>query len=260
MKRQLQSLNQGNKSCSEYLRTAKHWANQLAAIGKPTDDKDLISFVISGLNPSFNLFVTFISIAIRDNPLSFINFQDELLNHEMLINQQQIANNDAHNFALFVQRKGNDPSNPCYQNYNHKGKAPMLNRFSPRPSQYRGPPHVLGTNGSALRITPTSNQPPHGPAPQQFSTPARNDFPSSQPSPRVPCQIYGKSSHQALDCFHRMDYAYQGRHPSSQLAAMVAQTNNTLEEQPWFANSGANAHITSELENLSIQPQPFQGP
>jgi hypothetical protein len=41
---------------------------------------------------------------------------------------------------------------------------------------------------------------------------------------------------------------------------MVAQTNSTREEQSWFADSGANAHITSELENLTIQPQPFQGP
>jgi hypothetical protein len=59
--------------------------------------------------------------------------------------------------------------------------------------------------------------------------------------------------------FHTMDYAYQGRHPPPQLAAMVAQTNSTLEDQPWFADSGTNAHITHDLKNLSIQPQPFQG-
>jgi hypothetical protein len=54
-----------------------------------------------------------------------------------------------------------------------------------------------------------------------------------------------------------MDYSYQGCHPPPQLAAMVAQTNATLDDQ-WYANSGANAHITNELENLSIQ-QRFQG-
>jgi hypothetical protein len=55
-----------------------------------------------------------------------------------------------------------------------------------------------------------------------------------------------------------MDYSYQGRHPPTQLAAMVAQTNNTVEEQEWVANSGANTHVTNELNNLNIQ-QPFQG-
>jgi hypothetical protein len=48
-----------------------------------------------------------------------------------------------------------------------------------------------------------------------------------------------------------MNYSFQGRHPP-QLAAMVAQTNTTYDEQ-WFADSGANAHITNELDNLEIQ-------
>jgi hypothetical protein len=38
---------------------------------------------------------------------------------------------------------------------------------------------------------------------------------------------------------------------------MVAQTNTTLEEQEWFADSKANAYITNELDNLTIQ-QPFE--
>jgi hypothetical protein len=52
-----------------------------------------------------------------------------------------------------------------------------------------------------------------------------------------------------------MDYSYQGRHPPPQLAAMVAQANNVYDDQ-WYADSGANVHITNELENLSLQ-QPF---
>jgi hypothetical protein len=73
---------------------------------------------------------------------------------------------------------------------------------------------------------------------------------------RAPCQICGKTSHQALDCFHRMDYSYQGRDRPTQLAAVVAQTNTAIEEQEWLADSGANAHIIDEVNNLTIQ-QPF---
>jgi hypothetical protein len=54
-----------------------------------------------------------------------------------------------------------------------------------------------------------------------------------------------------------MDHAYQGRHPPSQLAAMIAQNTN-LDDSEWFADSGANGHITNDLETLSIQ-QPFEG-
>jgi hypothetical protein len=87
LKRLLQSLNQGSKSCSEFLTSSKRWANQLAAIGKPTNDKDLINSIISGLKLIFNSFVTSISIATRDNHLSFLEFRDKLLNHDMLLYQ-----------------------------------------------------------------------------------------------------------------------------------------------------------------------------
>jgi hypothetical protein len=239
LKRQLQSLHQGSKSCAEYLKTAKGWANQLAVIGKPTDDEDLISFIISGLNPTFNGFITSYGLATRDNPLTFADFQDELLNHEMLLNQQQAQVQDSSTFALFMQRPSNGgPARPHHPSW--KGKAKMFppNKFSSRPGQAKG---SIGYGHSA---------PPQQP-PTQSSGP--------QPAPRPACQICGKTSHQALDCFHRMDHSYQGRHPPSQLTAMVAHINNSLEDQQWFADSGANSHITNELENLTLQQQPFQG-
>jgi hypothetical protein len=39
---------------------------------------------------------------------------------------------------------------------------------------------------------------------------------------------------------------------------MVAQTNASLDQEPWYANSGANNHITRALENLSLQA-PYNG-
>jgi hypothetical protein len=50
-----------------------------------------------------------------------------------------------------------------------------------------------------------------------------------------------------------MDYAFQGRHPPHQLHAWVAQNTNALEEQEWYADSAANAHITNDLDNLHLQ-------
>jgi hypothetical protein len=38
---------------------------------------------------------------------------------------------------------------------------------------------------------------------------------------------------------------------------MVSQSNSAYEEQQWLADSGANAHITNQLENLQIK-EPFQ--
>jgi hypothetical protein len=260
IKRQLQNLKQGSMACSDYLRTAKVWADQLAAVGRPIDDEDLISYIIGGLSPIFNSFITSYTFITRENPLNFEDFRDELLNHEMLLNQQNAAATDSSAIALFTQRTGTKPPHQL----NLKGKLPQQfnNRF---PS--RGPNPRFNTNGfSGDSIPPyrqKSNMPfnrsPNFHIGESSNHTAANPVESnlSKP-PRTPCQICGKTSHQALDCFHMMDFTYQGRHPPSQLAAMAAQTNAVSEDPEWFANSGANAHITNNLNNLTIQ-QPFEG-
>jgi hypothetical protein len=59
-----------------------------------------------------------------------------------------------------------------------------------------------------------------------------------------------------------MDYSYQGKNPPSQLAALVARTHPATaasnEEDPWYADSGANNHVTAALDNLTLQ-EPFKG-
>ena len=42
-----------------------------------------------------------------------------------------------------------------------------------------------------------------------------------------------------------MDYAYQGKHPPSKLAAMA--TACLASDQPWLTDSAAIDHVTSRL-------------
>jgi len=55
-----------------------------------------------------------------------------------------------------------------------------------------------------------------------------------------------------------MDYAYQGRHPPSQLAALFAYNSVQPEDSTWYADSDANHHLTPALENLHIH-EPYTG-
>lgn len=78
-----------------------------------------------------------------------------------------------------------------------------------------------------------------------------------------------------MDCFHGMNYNYQGRHPLAQLAAMVAYQNlpavnqfnhfpttnygvnsssgfSAMNSTPWLADFSCNTHITANLFNLSM--------
>jgi len=83
---------------------------------KLTDDEDLISFIMSGLNPSFNSFITSYSVTTREHSPTFANFQDHVLNHKMLLNQQSAAPADTNdNFAFYMHRQESSPSN-----FNHR--------------------------------------------------------------------------------------------------------------------------------------------
>jgi hypothetical protein len=260
IKQQLQNLRQGSKSCSDYLQVAKSLADQLSVMGKPLDDEDLISSITNGLNPNFINFVTNFAFATREKSLSFDVFQDMLLNHEMLLNNHQVAAPNVSTFALFAHK-----ASP--RNFHQKPKGTQqFHRQQPRGYHYPKP------NGyPAFRAQ--QQQSSHSLGGPRFSNPTtrfsnskslqqhqpHTNTPHFLNTTQAPCQICGKSSHQALDCFHRMNYSFQGKHPPLQLAAMAAQSNAFYDEdQEWLVDSGANAHITNDLEKLTIQ-QPFEG-
>jgi hypothetical protein len=76
---------------------------------------------------------------------------------------------------------------------------------------------------------------------------------------RSPCQICKREGHQTLNCFNLMNYSFQGRHPPTKLAVMVVEVNTTyLNQHQWYADNGANIHVTSDIANLSTS-QPYEG-
>lgn len=53
-----------------------------------------------------------------------------------------------------------------------------------------------------------------------------------------------------------MSFAYQERHPPSQLVAMVTKTNSSfdhIDDQPRYADSWVNKHIRTNLDNITSQ-------
>ena len=218
LKRQLQTLTQSTKSCSEYLENAKNLADQLAAAGKPIDDQDLISFLLGGLQSSYTPFVTSFNFVSHDTDFTFEEFQAELLGYENLLDvNQSVPGMDSNHFAFSA----------------NKSKAPTY-------VKKKGPP----LNPTKMQNVGSSNYQPHQ---QTIST-------SPQHSNYHPvCQICGKFGHTAIDCFHHFDYSYQGRFPPQDLVAMVVETNATFDHQVWYMDSGANTHITSNATNLTHQ-------
>lgn len=223
LRRELQTLHQGSQSCADFLNSAKLLAHQLSTARKKVEDEELITYVIGGLNPTYNHFVTSFTFATRDSTLSFDTFQADLLSFDYLIDRQQQRISPDASVALLSTK-------PTFSNFPKKSphKAPFRhNNFQKR-------------------------------SPHKFSQQPRTSAQQSFTAPRSPCQICGKSNHHALDCFSMMDYSFQGRHPPAQLAAMAAQTTAQPDDSPWFADNGANHHLTPALEKLQLT-EPYTG-
>jgi hypothetical protein len=100
LKKQLQSLSQGPKSCADYLQSAKLLADQLNVAGNPIPKEEIITLILHGLNSSFTHFITTYSFHTQTNEISFEDFQYELLSHKLMLNQQQQQATDHSTFAL----------------------------------------------------------------------------------------------------------------------------------------------------------------
>ena len=96
------------------------------------------------------------------------------------------------------------------------------------------------------------------------NTNQRNQQPNGERSScsdkRIICQICGKPGHHALDCYERMNTAYEGRIHAQRLTAMSSSpiTVNKLSNGTWLLDNGANAHVTPELQNL-VNPKEYNG-
>jgi hypothetical protein len=215
LKRQLQTIVQGNRSCSTFLEDAKQLADHLATAGQPVDDQAFITFLLGGLRATYTPFITSYNFACRDKELSLDDFQSELLSFETLVEAPILMQNQ--NFAFAAKHTNYPKRKPA-------GTVPRSQQFVVS-AQPRGPPknHLNHDRGA--------------------------------PYERPNCQICDKHNHIALDCFQRFNFSFQGRRPSSKLAATAAEANNTFEQQTWYADSGANAHITANAANLTtLQP------
>ena len=61
--------------------------------------------------------------------------------------------------------------------------------------------------------------------------------------------------HYSIDCYHRMDFTYQGKNPTTKLAAIASASNihHTQNVETWLTDFGTLDHITASSNNLSPQ-------
>ena len=79
LRRQIQSSTKGSASCIDYLNRMRSLADELAFIGHPMSDDDLISAVLTGLGPEFTPFIVSVTTSSRTQPYTFPDLHGMLL-------------------------------------------------------------------------------------------------------------------------------------------------------------------------------------
>ncbi|KAL5714518.1 hypothetical protein ACHQM5_016467 [Ranunculus cassubicifolius] len=204
-------------SVSDYIDKINQLADDLALAGKPVEDDDLVTIIMNNVGPTYENTVS--SAQARDTPIGYDDLVALLLSAEMRIKAQNTPALEVNPTAMYPTKS---------QSSIARGRGPMNNRGS----SFRGKGRGRGRG-------------PPSPSSTMFGSPVNNFT-------RPVCQICDRPGHSALDCYQRMNQAYEGRVPTQKLAAMAATTSLNSSPTTWITDTGASNHITSDLANLTV--------
>uniref|UniRef100_A0A2N9IFR0 Integrase catalytic domain-containing protein n=1 Tax=Fagus sylvatica TaxID=28930 RepID=A0A2N9IFR0_FAGSY len=222
-----------------------------------TRDQALLTLINSTLSPSVLSMVVghnsaqevWKTLEHRNEPVSFEEIMVLLQTEEQSISDVSDSGKDLHSMALFASATANNKNSNSQSSFyvnNSQSRGRGRNNNS-----HRGRGGGRFNHNSQHQYTQNQYQP--NPF-TQGSSPLQQKSDGSRPQ----CQICGKPGHQALDCYHRMDFAYQGRHPPAKLAAMASTSNGAQGGDTWLTDTGATDHLTANMNNLQVQT-PYKG-
>ena len=120
---QLSTLKKGDSSITDYFQKAKNLSDTLAAIGKPLEDCEIVSYLLAGLDPAYDPLIT--SITTRVDPMTLDDVFGHLLNYEVRLEQQTSAVDMAVASANIATSHVSQSNN---HNNGNRGRYPSNNR------------------------------------------------------------------------------------------------------------------------------------
>uniref|UniRef100_A0A2N9HV35 Retrotransposon Copia-like N-terminal domain-containing protein n=1 Tax=Fagus sylvatica TaxID=28930 RepID=A0A2N9HV35_FAGSY len=221
--------------------------NKLVSVGIHIDDEEILHIVLQGLPSEFHSFTS--AMLTKNEAVKFEELHTLMKTEEDLLRSATDNSKEIAHMAM-VANKSSQPTYNTSSNAQfggHRGRGRNQNRgrggyggrFQTSSSGRGGG----SSHGSFINGGNFSNFTPVSPNPQTWS---------SNPSSRPICQICYKPGHTALDCYQRMNFSYQGRHPPAKLAAMATATPPSPypHQTTWISDTGATDHFTPDLHNI----------
>ena len=147
-------MTQGSKPVAEFLYGIKALADELAIIGAPQGDVDLLIYCLRGLGPNFREIVA--AIRARDTPITFEELHDKLVEHEDFLKRAEVPTEASLITANYTCGANSQNSQTKPHNNNYKGgkKQPIQQNRSLLPF----PPNSTQQSRGLLPFPPNPNQ------------------------------------------------------------------------------------------------------
>uniref|UniRef100_A0A2N9IIV5 GAG-pre-integrase domain-containing protein n=1 Tax=Fagus sylvatica TaxID=28930 RepID=A0A2N9IIV5_FAGSY len=210
------SIKKNSDSVTDYLHKIKEAKNKLVSVGVHIDDEEILHIVLQGLPSKFHSFTS--AMLTKNEAVRFEELHTLMKTEEDLLKNASDNSKEIAHMAM-VASKNSQPT------YNNLSTA----QFSG--NRGRGRNQNRGRGGNSGRFHNYNN--------------GRGGF-----SQGTFNHIYCKPSHIAIDCYQRMNYSYQGRHPPAKLAAMATATPPYPNQTTWISDTGATDHFTPDLNNI----------
>ncbi|CAL1403686.1 unnamed protein product [Linum trigynum] len=232
LKGKLAKTSKGDRDILTFVNDLKSTAEELALIGKPVSDLDLVVYCLRGLGEEYAAFAA--AIRARGPGLCLEDLVDSLVEYEADLNAQVRQSVPA---AFYSQGRSSFSGGGGASS---RGGSPTSRSPCGFPSQRASSPRPAATAQRALGPPATNLH--YGPPPA-VSSPRR---------PTVICQFCERPGHSVRQCFRLFPQARQAQ--DHHTAATRASTSS-----PWLLDSAASHHVTSELGNLSLYSD-YTGP
>jgi hypothetical protein len=234
----LHDVKKNTDTIIQYLQRIKEARDKLAAVGTLIDDEDLLHIVLKGLPSEYESFSS--AMLTKNESVPF----EEL--HVLMITQEELLKSSQANSkenSIMAMAANTAPNTVQFNNSTSRGGFNNRDRGS---FHNRG----RGNNRGGFSSRGGYNQPNGGYNQSPPNFPQSNPNFSNYNPNRPTCQICHKPGHTTLDCYNRMNYSYQGRHPPVKLAAMASATSYSPSTDCWVSDTGATNHFTPDLANL----------